>query len=131
MSKPGTPDTIYLFDMGPEGIVWCDDPAPGEGMDPAAAVEYRRVDTQAQREAEKDRRIMALENALWKTSTEQHCRCMHISRDTARDYENGCCVHDLARAILAAGKVAPAPTNEKASPCRKQVNGHQMGRQSA
>ena len=43
-----TPETIYLIpgeDVdGAPCTVWCDDPAPGEGMDPAEAVKYVRVD---------------------------------------------------------------------------------------
>ena len=43
-----TPETIYLIPGetwdSPEGLCWCDDPAPGEGMDPAEAVKYVRAD---------------------------------------------------------------------------------------
>lgn len=43
-----TPETIYLMpgeDVdGAPCMVWCDDPAPGEGMDPAEAVKYIRAD---------------------------------------------------------------------------------------
>ena len=43
-----TPETIYLIpgeDVdGAPAMVWCDDPAPGEGMDPADAVKYVRSD---------------------------------------------------------------------------------------
>jgi len=43
-----TPETIYLIpgeDVdGAPCMVWCDDPAPGEGMDPAEAVKYVRAD---------------------------------------------------------------------------------------
>ena len=43
-----TPETIYLIpgeDVdGAPAMVWCDDPAPGEGMDPAEAVKYVRAD---------------------------------------------------------------------------------------
>jgi len=43
-----TPETIYLIpgeDVdGAPAMVWCDDPAPGEGMDPAEAVKYIRAD---------------------------------------------------------------------------------------
>jgi len=43
-----TPETIYLIpgenlDGAPD-MVWCEDPAPGEGMDPADAVKYIRAD---------------------------------------------------------------------------------------
>jgi len=37
-------NTIYLIDMGPDGVNWCDDPAPGEGMDPGDAVKYIKDD---------------------------------------------------------------------------------------
>ncbi len=40
-------ERIYLVpdtSEGQPGYVWCDDPAPGEGMDPAEAVEYVRKD---------------------------------------------------------------------------------------
>lgn len=43
-----TPETIYLIPDASEGVlshVWCDDPAPGLGMDPEDAIEYRRADT--------------------------------------------------------------------------------------
>lgn len=43
MSSPGFPDKIYLMDMGDE-IVWCDDPAPGVGMEEFESVEYIRTD---------------------------------------------------------------------------------------
>ena len=43
-----TPETIYLIpgeDIdGAPCMVWCDDPAPGEGMDPTEAVKYVRAD---------------------------------------------------------------------------------------
>ncbi|WP_417216494.1 hypothetical protein [Alcanivorax sp.] len=42
-----TPETIYLipdYDEGVLGHVWCDDPAPGLGMKPEDAIEYRRAD---------------------------------------------------------------------------------------
>lgn len=44
---PEAPETIYLIPDASEGVlgyVWCDDPAPGIGMDPADAIEYRRAD---------------------------------------------------------------------------------------
>ena len=45
MKQP--PETIYLIpgeDIdGQLGWLWCDDPAPGEGMDPAEAVKYVRA----------------------------------------------------------------------------------------
>ena len=45
---PDTPETIYLIpgeDVdGHMGWLWCDDPAPGEDMDPAEAVKYVRAD---------------------------------------------------------------------------------------
>ena len=48
MDKPSeTPETIYLIPDASEGVlgyVWCDDPAPGIGMDAEDAVEYRRAD---------------------------------------------------------------------------------------
>jgi len=44
-----TPEIIYLIpDEDVDGapcMVWCDDPAPGEGMDPADAVKYIRADS--------------------------------------------------------------------------------------
>ncbi|MDY6797931.1 MAG: hypothetical protein SVX28_04160 [Pseudomonadota bacterium] len=39
-----TPETIYLIPDA-DGHVWCDDPAPGEGMDPDEAVKYVRSGT--------------------------------------------------------------------------------------
>jgi hypothetical protein len=45
MDKPtDTPETIYLIPDTEHGHVWCDDPAPGLGMDPEDAIEYRRAD---------------------------------------------------------------------------------------
>lgn len=44
-----TPETIYLIpgeDIdGAPCMVWCDDPAPGEGMNPDEAVKYVRADS--------------------------------------------------------------------------------------
>lgn len=37
------PNKIYLMDMG-DGIVWCEDPAPGIGMEEFDSVEYVRTD---------------------------------------------------------------------------------------
>ena len=37
------PGVIWLMDMG-DGIVWCDDPAPGLDMDEADATKYTRTD---------------------------------------------------------------------------------------
>ncbi|KXJ45840.1 hypothetical protein [Marinobacter sp. Hex_13] len=39
-----TPETIYLIPDSEHGHLWCDDPAPGLGMDPKDAIEYRRAD---------------------------------------------------------------------------------------
>jgi len=39
-----TPETIYLIPDSEHGHLWCDDPAPGLGMDPEDAIEYRRAD---------------------------------------------------------------------------------------
>ena len=42
-----TPETIYLIQGeydGEDGLVWCEDPAPGVGIDPADAVKYIRAD---------------------------------------------------------------------------------------
>lgn len=43
-----TPETIYLIPGetwdSPEGLCWCDSPAPGAGMDPDDAVAYIRAD---------------------------------------------------------------------------------------
>lgn len=48
-----TPETIYLIPgetwHSPEGLCWCEDPAPGEGMDPADAVKYIRADKHQER----------------------------------------------------------------------------------
>ena len=37
------PDTIYLIDMGDE-VVWCDTPAPDDGIDSRDVVEYKKVE---------------------------------------------------------------------------------------
>lgn len=42
MTKPNTPDRIYLIDSG-EGIQWCEDPDPGLDMKAEDAVEYVRA----------------------------------------------------------------------------------------
>lgn len=39
-----TPETIYLIPDA-DGHVWCEDPAPGEGMNPDEAVKYIRADS--------------------------------------------------------------------------------------
>lgn len=46
-------------------------------------------------------RAEELVEALRELSTEAQCRCMYISRDTERAYENGECAHQKARALLA------------------------------
>lgn len=38
------PDTIYLLDTV-DGILWCEDRAPGVGMDPEDSIPYVRVDS--------------------------------------------------------------------------------------
>lgn len=52
-----TPETIYLIPDTEHGHVWCDDPAPGIGMDPRDAIEYVCAD-------EAKARIAELEEAL-------------------------------------------------------------------
>lgn len=68
MDKPNeTPETIYLipdYDEGILGHVWCDDPAPGLGMDPEDAIEYRRADVADTALAAAEARIAELEKAL-------------------------------------------------------------------
>lgn len=62
-----TPETIYLipdYDEGVLGHVWCDDPAPGTGMDPEDAIEYRRADVEDTELAAAKARIAELEKAL-------------------------------------------------------------------
>lgn len=64
-----TPETIYLipdYDEGVLGHVWCDDPAPGIGMEPADAIEYRRADTVDTELTAAKARIKELEKALGK-----------------------------------------------------------------
>lgn len=56
-------ERIYLIpdtSEGQLGYVWCDDPAPGEGMDPAEAVEYVRKDVHDAAIAELEEREAAL-----------------------------------------------------------------------
>jgi uncharacterized protein (DUF924 family) len=55
----------------------------------------------AARLAAQDALLKEMAEALAKVSTDQMCRCMYISRDTERAYENGACVHQSARATLA------------------------------
>jgi hypothetical protein len=70
MKQP--PETIYLIpgeDIdGQLGWLWCDDPAPGEGMDPAEAVKYVRADVHqelvAEARTEKDS-AMDAETVAW------------------------------------------------------------------
>ena len=68
MDKPNeTPETIYLipdYDEGILGHVWCDDPAPGLGMDPEDAIEYRRADVADTALAAAEARIAELEKTL-------------------------------------------------------------------
>lgn len=62
-----TPETIYLIPDASEGVlghVWCDDPAPGIGMDPEDAIEYRRADTVDDELTAAKARIAELEKAL-------------------------------------------------------------------
>ena len=37
------PETIYLIPDDEHGYVWCEDPAPGAGMDESDAIEYVRI----------------------------------------------------------------------------------------
>lgn len=58
-----TPETIYLIPDASEGVlghVWCDDPAPGIGMDPADAIEYVRADSAKARIAELEKALEPL-----------------------------------------------------------------------
>lgn len=53
-------DHIYLIPGecdGEQCLVWCDDPAPGEGMDPSEAVEYVRKDVHDARIAELEAQV--------------------------------------------------------------------------
>ena len=62
MDKPTqTPETIYLIPDAEHGHVWCDDPAPGLGMDPEDAIEYRRADVADTALAAAEARIVYLE----------------------------------------------------------------------
>lgn len=63
MDKPtDTPETIYLIPDTEHGHVWCDDPAPGLGMDPEDAIEYRRADVADTALAAAEARIAELES---------------------------------------------------------------------
>lgn len=60
-------ERIYLIPDSSEGqlgYVWCDDPAPGEGMDAAEAVEYVRKDVADARIAELEVHVERLDNEL-------------------------------------------------------------------
>jgi len=67
-----TPEIIYLIPGetwdSPEGLCWCEHPAPGEGMDPAEAVKYVRADVHqelvAEARTEKDS-AMDAETVAW------------------------------------------------------------------
>lgn len=55
-----TPETIYLIPDSEHGHLWCDDPAPGLGMDPEDAIEYLRADVAATALAASEARIAEL-----------------------------------------------------------------------
>lgn len=48
-----TPDVIYLIPDDEYGYVWCEDPAPGMGMEERDAVKYVRVGTNKESSAKK------------------------------------------------------------------------------
>ncbi|UQI42706.1 hypothetical protein [Vreelandella venusta] len=65
-------ERIYLIPDSSEGqlgYVWCDDPAPGIGMDPGEAVEYVRKDVADARIAELERIAAQFKAAALKAST--------------------------------------------------------------
>ncbi|QVW08754.1 hypothetical protein CBW1004CProp1_gp3 [Phage CBW1004C-Prop1] len=76
MDKPNeTPEIIYLIPDASEGVlshVWCDDPAPGLGMDPEDAIEYRRADVTDAALAAAEARIAELESYNVGLATESH-----------------------------------------------------------
>jgi hypothetical protein len=64
--KQQAAETIYLVPDSSEGrlgYVWCDDPAPGEGLDPSEAVEYVRKDVHEARIAELEQAVALHEAA--------------------------------------------------------------------
>ncbi|WP_404463034.1 hypothetical protein LG331_09655 [Vreelandella aquamarina] len=70
--KDQSVERIYLFPGEHDGetaLLWGDDPAPGEGMDPAEAVEYVRKDAVDARIAELERIAAQFKAAALKAST--------------------------------------------------------------
>lgn len=59
---PVLPGTIYLVPDAEHGWVWCDDPAPGEGMDPKDAMRFVRAPAVSRLDAEAT--LQAVRNAL-------------------------------------------------------------------
>jgi hypothetical protein len=96
MDKPNeTPETIYLipdYDEGILGHVWCDDPAPGLGMDPEDAIEYRRADVADTALAAAEARIAELESQVSELQSRRenmHCD-MLLWRGITPDFDKVC-----------------------------------------
>jgi hypothetical protein len=60
-----------------------------------------RIEADARRIAELEGLVKEAREVFAPLAAEKQCRCMYISRDTERAYENGTCPHQLARALLA------------------------------
>ncbi|OZI61594.1 hypothetical protein [Bordetella genomosp. 11] len=110
MDKPKTPDRIYLIDMGADGLVWCDDPAPGTDMDADDAVEYVRIGA-AQQDAPTDAEILeTMRGHIDEADGGYAC-------DTAEEH-----VIAAGRALLA--RFAPTQDAERIDWLESQINEH-------
>lgn len=82
-----TPETIYLIPDSTEGdllgYLWCQDPAPGVGMDPRDAIEYRRADVEDTELAAAKARIAELEAQIKRESDAR--RKQKVTIDFARN----------------------------------------------
>ncbi|MEQ3723475.1 hypothetical protein [Alcanivorax sp.] len=71
------PETIYLIPDSPEGVpdyAWCDDPAPGLGMDPKDAIKYLRSDSIEDAPEAAKARIAELESYNLGLANESHAQ---------------------------------------------------------
>lgn len=106
-------ERIWLFPGEHDGettLLWCDDPSPGEGMDPAEAVEYVRKDVHdaaiAELEHERDAYCAAEEMQValrQKMEADRDALAAHVERiktEESRAYKGGLSMPGLLHDII-------------------------------
>ncbi|MEF9602652.1 hypothetical protein O4J55_09980, partial [Paracoccus sp. PXZ] len=116
MPSDEMPERIWLIpDAGNDGeTLWCNDPAPGAGMDPDDAVEYLRRDLCAS-----GQQVRALTDDTIRAYAKEH-RIYIREHGLRPDIKNGGWIHpftltissDELRAMFAALTPAPQPEGE-------------------